>query len=184
DIDAYDAYLITGSVAGVYEDFDWIQQLMVVVQEAYAKQKKIFGICFGHQLISQAFGGQVVKADSGYRIGVFDTEIVNAPDWLNTDVESRNVVYFHQDRVIDLPDNATLIATTPGYDNSMYHIDNQVFCMQAHPEQSRESLLKFLNHMRDDISESLMTDAESSIQTVDADTLVYAGWIRSFLENA
>ena len=44
DIDEVDAYLITGSKSGVYEDKPWITELMAFVRELHRRHKKLVGI--------------------------------------------------------------------------------------------------------------------------------------------
>ena len=57
-VDDYDAYLVTGSAAGVYDELDWIAPLEDFIRSAYAAGKPLAGICFGHQVIANALGGQ------------------------------------------------------------------------------------------------------------------------------
>jgi GMP synthase-like glutamine amidotransferase len=47
-ISACEAYVITGSSAGVYDDLPWIKDLMAFLRSARGGAKLI-GICFGHQ---------------------------------------------------------------------------------------------------------------------------------------
>ena len=56
DVDDYDGYLVTGSAAGVYDEFDWIAPLMAFLRTAHAADKPLVGICFGHQVIAHALG--------------------------------------------------------------------------------------------------------------------------------
>jgi GMP synthase-like glutamine amidotransferase len=54
----HDAYLLTGSAAGVYDDLPWIAPLKRFLVEAKGKAKLV-GVCFGHQIMAEAFGGRV-----------------------------------------------------------------------------------------------------------------------------
>src|SRR5205807_2341150 len=58
---ACDAYLITGAAAGVYEDLPWIAPAADFLRRAKG-QAALVGVCFGHQLMAQAFGGEVIKS--------------------------------------------------------------------------------------------------------------------------
>ncbi|KAJ5998360.1 hypothetical protein N7451_006170 [Penicillium sp. IBT 35674x] len=51
-----DAILVTGAVAAAYDDLHWIPALESFIQTVHIKYPlvKIFGSCFGHQLIGQA----------------------------------------------------------------------------------------------------------------------------------
>ncbi|WBV66493.1 type 1 glutamine amidotransferase [Legionella pneumophila] len=66
DIHAVDAYLISGSRHGVNDDYPWIRKLEEFVRTLHASQKKLIGICFGHQLIAKALGGKVIKSPKGW----------------------------------------------------------------------------------------------------------------------
>ena len=63
DLAAHDAYLITGSPAGVYEPLPWIAPLLEFIRSA--SQAKMIGVCFGHQAMAQALGGEVIKSRQG-----------------------------------------------------------------------------------------------------------------------
>src|SRR5215216_1033123 len=65
----HDAYLITGSAAGVYEQLPWIDPLMGFLRAAKGRAKLV-GICFGHQVMAEAFGGQVEKVAKGWGVGL------------------------------------------------------------------------------------------------------------------
>ena len=67
--DEADAWLITGSKHGAYEDHAWIPPLEELIREINARKQPLAGICFGHQIIAQALGGKVEKYPGGWAIG-------------------------------------------------------------------------------------------------------------------
>jgi GMP synthase-like glutamine amidotransferase len=58
---ARDAWIITGSSAAVYEDHPWLPPMREFVRQAIDQTIPTLGICFGHQLMAQAFGGTVAE---------------------------------------------------------------------------------------------------------------------------
>ena len=79
DIDEVDAYLITGSKSSVYEEKAWIARLMDFVRELHAREKKIVGICFGHQIIAHALGGKTEKSHKGWGVGRHTHSFITPP---------------------------------------------------------------------------------------------------------
>ena len=69
-LDECDAYLITGSKVSAYDDIPWINELKIFVCALHQHQKKLIGICFGHQLIAEALGGKVERSKRGWHVGV------------------------------------------------------------------------------------------------------------------
>ncbi|KAN0082650.1 Class I glutamine amidotransferase-like protein [Tylopilus felleus] len=61
----YDAILISGSRTSVSDDLPWVKKLVAYVQHIVDRKPslKIFGICFGHQIISMALGGTAERGD-------------------------------------------------------------------------------------------------------------------------
>ncbi len=70
DLHECDAWLITGSRHDAYSDIPWIQALRGWIRRAHDADVKLAGICFGHQVIAQALGGEVVKSTKGWGLGV------------------------------------------------------------------------------------------------------------------
>jgi GMP synthase-like glutamine amidotransferase len=76
DLSEFDAILISGSASSAYDDLDWIHTLKAYIKNVYWSQPqiKIFGSCFGHQLVCHALLSEhdvrVEKDPSGWEIGV------------------------------------------------------------------------------------------------------------------
>ncbi|KAJ3542103.1 hypothetical protein NM208_g4034 [Fusarium decemcellulare] len=81
DITTFDALLITGSASSSYDDIAWGKRLDAYVQQVYHQHPgvKMFGSCYGHQMICQSllkpYGVKVGKDPNGWEIGVHEVAI-------------------------------------------------------------------------------------------------------------
>ncbi len=120
-----DGWLIGGSKHGVYDDIPFIAPLKAFVRESYDAGVPVAGICFGHQLIAQALGGEVEKFAGGWGMGHMDYDFDGDMMTLNA---------FHQDQVVGVPPEARVIATNPFCENAALAYKGPAFSLQAHPE--------------------------------------------------
>jgi GMP synthase-like glutamine amidotransferase len=105
-----DAWLVTGSRHGVYDDLPWIEPLKAFLRAAVAEGAPVVGICFGHQILAEALGGRAVKSDKGWGLGVQDYEVVARPVWMEHVPDRFAVNALHQDQVVAPPPGATVLA--------------------------------------------------------------------------
>ena len=98
-----DAWLVTGSRHGVYDDLPWIEPLKAFLRACVAARVPVVGICFGHQILAEALGGRAVKSDRGWGLGVQDYEVVARPGWMADLPDRFAVSALHQDQVVALP---------------------------------------------------------------------------------
>lgn len=76
-----DVVLVTGSASSSYEDKEWIRRLDGYVLDLYIGHPRIrmFGSCFGHQLICQSllrgYGVRVEKDPNGWELGVKEIKL-------------------------------------------------------------------------------------------------------------
>ena len=106
----HEAYVLTGSPAGVYEDLPWIAGLIGFLQAARG-QARLVGICFGHQAMAQAFGGRVVQSPDGWGIGLHRYQVRHRAAWMD-DVPHVDVPASHQDQVVACPPGARVTASS------------------------------------------------------------------------
>lgn len=145
--DVVDAYLITGSKAGVYEEHPWIPPLADFVRELHSRRTPLLGICFGHQLVAQALGGEAAKSDKGWGVGLHRHRLCIRPAWLGGDAgdEEFRILVSHQDQVLRLPPDAVRIAGSDFCENAAYQVGEHILTFQGHPEfepaYSRELML-------------------------------------------
>lgn len=135
-----DGWLITGSRHGVYEDHRWIPPLEKLIQAVYAAKIPLIGVCFGHQIIAQALGGQVKKFDGGWSVGHVDYMIDNG-----SEEESKVGVHaFHQDQIINLPPEAHAYGSTDFCQYAFVRYKGPAMTVQPHPEFTDQYLLDLI----------------------------------------
>lgn len=144
DLHECDAYLITGSKAGVYDDLPWIPPLQNWVKDAYAARRKLIGICFGHQLLAHTLGGHAARSPKGWGIGVHTTRVEHYPVWLNENLSHLRLIYSHRDQVEQLPPQARRLAGSDFCENAAFYIGQQVMAFQGHPEFTAEYTRRLL----------------------------------------
>ena len=176
---AHDAYLITGSPAGVYDDLPWIKKLEAFLGIAKGRAKLV-GICFGHQIMAQAFGGHVEKSAKGWGVGLHNYPVVRHEPWMD-DATIVAAPASHQDQVVLQPPRTEVIASsvfTPYA--ALAWIDQPAISFQFHPEFTPDYAEALIEARRD-----RLPDAERAIASLSRpnDTERIGGWIRNFLSS-
>ena len=131
-IDDADAWLITGSRHGVYEDHAWIPPLEKLIRDIYAADLPLVGICFGHQILAQALGGRVEKFSGGWSVGRVSYTL---DENLGVgDAGEAPLLACHQDQVVTLPADATVVGSSPFCQYAALAYGDKAFSLQPHPE--------------------------------------------------
>ena len=183
DIEECEGYIITGSPASCYEDLGWIKNLIEFIKKLHAQKKKMLGICFGHQIIAHALGGEVKKSEKGWGLGIREFDIVKNSKWMTPELESDkcSLIFFHQDQVITLPPNGTQIGTDSFCENQIYSIEEHIFCIQGHPEFTAEYAEMRTTQLIGKITQEFCLERVSSLKD-HADSFLFGKWIKRFFQ--
>lgn len=182
DINAVDAYLITGSRHGVNDGYPWIGQLEEFVRVLNDAKKKVVGICFGHQLIAKAFGGRVIKSPKGWGVGMSQNKVVLYKEWMKPKQDEFNILVSHQDQVIELPRGAEIIASSDFCPNYMMQIGGHLLSLQGHPEFTKAYSEALMVSREDTIGDTEFERGMHSLEMHEDDDLI-AKWIMTFLRQ-
>ena len=128
-----DAYIVTGSACGVYEPLSWITDAKAFLNAAKGRAALV-GVCFGHQLMADAFGGKVIKSPKGWGVGEH-TYRVTAEPWMDGKVGPIRLPASHQDQVVELPPGAEVWASSDFCRmGGLVWRDQPAITIQLHPE--------------------------------------------------
>lgn len=119
-LDNFDAIIISGSANSAYDDIPWIRTLEAYIREVYFHYPsvKIFGSCFGHQIMCQSLlkehGVRVEMDPKGWEIGVKEIRLherlLRAFERQGTLLDEKMRLQFvHRDHVV-IPDVESLPA--------------------------------------------------------------------------
>ena len=177
-----DAYIVTGSSAGVYDPDPWIGQLLDFLRAAKGRAKRV-GVCFGHQAMAQAFGGQVIKSPKGWGIGEHAYEVISREPWMDG-VSAIRLPASHQDQVVAAPPGAEVIAAsafTPFA--ALAWRDQPAISMQPHPEFLPAYAAALIEARRGKVYTDEQADrAIASFGQAD-DRERVGGWFKAFLAS-
>lgn len=176
DIHDADGWLLTGSRHGAYEDHAFIPPLEDFVRKAYAAPVPMVGICFGHQLIAQALGGKVEKYQHGWAVG--------RQDYVFQDHGAVALNAWHQDQVMQLPKDASVIAGNDFCKYAGLVYGDRAYTVQPHPEFSNPVMARYIDLRRDPAiyDPAMMDRAFANTERVN-DASLLAGEIARFFKQ-
>ncbi|HVI52610.1 MAG TPA: type 1 glutamine amidotransferase [Candidatus Sulfotelmatobacter sp.] len=182
-VEACDGYVVTGSRFSAMDETPWMLHLEQFLRDAVDKDRPVFGICFGHQILAKALGGEVRQAEQGWQLGLKTYQVVKRPDWMADAPDTLRINAIHQDQVVRAPDGAEIIATSPQCPVAGLVYGDKAVSLQAHPEFTldfEKDLLKTYTGVT--LPKDLGKAAQESVKAKDAETdsLLIAHLIRRF----
>ena len=178
--DTFDALVVTGSPAGAYDPLPWIAPLEDFLRAN--DQVPMVGICFGHQIMAQAFGGKVVKSDKGFGVGLHHYDVASRESWMD-DVDAFAIPASHQDQVVELPPQSHVVARSAFTPIAALAYDGRpAISFQGHPEFDAPFATALIGSRK---GERIAHDrAEAAIESLKQanDNPQVGRWIVNFLE--
>ncbi|MHB1138936.1 MAG: type 1 glutamine amidotransferase [Microthrixaceae bacterium] len=133
------------------EGFPTRRAELALLVDALGREVPVLGICLGAQLLAAAAGASVLPGH-GPEIGWAPIELVEgaANDPLFVGVAGAvDVLHWHGE-TFDLPDGATLLASTDAYANQAFRVGEVAWGLQFHLEVDAAAVERFVAAFPDD----------------------------------
>lgn len=143
--------VITGSHAMVTDDLPWMQACAAWLRAAIDKQVPVLGICFGHQLLGHALGGEVGPNPRGLELGTVEIETTPAAahDALCEALPpafDANVVHYQS--VLAPPPGAVVLARNAHEPVQAFRVGDRCWGVQFHPEFNSQAMRGYIDHLQ------------------------------------
>ena len=183
DATKLDAILITGSAAGVYDDYPWLDPLRAFIRDAYVQRTPMLGVCFGHQIMADALGGDVRKSEKGWGLGRHTYAIKSRPGFLATELPALSIACSHQDQVLAPPPDAEVFLGSEFTPNAgLVYANGAAVSLQPHPEFLDDYVMALAELRRGKAPDELVDKAIASVATP-SHSKNMAGWLGAFLKR-
>lgn len=144
--------LVTGSGAMVTDRHDWSERTADWLRDALDDGLPVFGICYGHQLLAHALGGEVGYNPAGREMGTVPVDLHPdaGGDALFSRAPSRfEVQVTHLQTVLRPPGDAAVLARSEQDQCQAFRWRDHAWGVQFHPEFSVGHMRGYVHARRD-----------------------------------
>jgi GMP synthase (glutamine-hydrolysing) len=186
----YDGIVITGSSASVREtERVWISDLLQHLRDVFRLNVPTLGVCFGHQALVAASGGEVIKHEVEREIGTKQLYLTDEgmKNPLFKDISPPfHVQETHEDVAIRIPENKDfqVLAWNEHSKFQSVAFSDVILSTQFHPEITAEILREYAKVYSEKNPDAMVKNQQKRLQNVlndIRDTDVGTKIIRNFL---
>ncbi len=144
--------IITGSKAMITDEEPWMKVTAAWLKKIYHNNIPVLGICFGHQLLAYAFGGNVGYHPNGPEYGQSLIKKVGdvSKDPLFGGLPEEFLGYVaHYQSILQLPDQAHVLAASDFEASHGVKFKNNIWGVQFHPEFNKEIANHYLEYQEE-----------------------------------
>ena len=148
--------IVSGSHAMVTDRENWSEGLAIWLKHCVAEHTPVLGICYGHQLLAYAMGGEVGYRAQGIEIGTRSVSVTEhaAQDALFKNLPAQFPAQLvHSQSVLRLPPGATLLACSADEPHQAFRVGNCAWGVQFHPEFSANTMRAYIQQKADYLAE-------------------------------
>jgi GMP synthase-like glutamine amidotransferase len=181
--EAADGFVITGSPASVHEPLNWIARLAEFIRVLHDRQVPLVGLCFGHQLIAKALGGEVARNAGGWKFGIAETIFDDLRPWMRPEVRRLRLHACHSEQVTRLPQGADRLGGDSGCPIGSFAVGQHIFTTEYHPEFTSSFMCALADAYKGEVPEAVLKAGRKQLEgEVQSD--IFAQWMVQFFSYA
>jgi GMP synthase-like glutamine amidotransferase len=167
-IDDVDFVIVLGGPMSVNDEaaLPWLKDEKRFIAAAIAADKAVLGICLGSQLIASAMGKHIYPAQEK-EIGWFPVFGQSNASDIFIMPATQQVFHWHGE-TFDLPDNATLLASSAVCRNQAFQLGSRVLGFQFHLEATPQSAASMIEHCAHELVAQQYVQSEQDLKQVPA----------------
>lgn len=181
---AFDGFIVSGSELGVYDETSWIgpvRQLLLDIREA---GRPVFGICFGHQLMADTYGGKAEKINATYAAGSRRFQQGSSGSGNAEGSMEFDAFVLHGDQVTNVPPGAKVTCAAGHCPVGALAYDFPAMSVQFHPEYERSYVEAVIDLMDGDLLQGHeVADSHKSLEAAEVARDLYAREVAQFLRQ-
>ena len=140
--------VVTGSHFMVSERLEWCEASAGWLAQLVEHEVPLLGICYGHQLLAHAMGGEAGFHPRGMEIGTTEVRRLKVDDPLFGGLpETFSAQTVHQQSALRLPPGAVLLAENDFEAHHAFRIGSCAWGVQFHPEFGSSAMCAYLRHL-------------------------------------
>ncbi len=164
-------YVLTGSATDPYARDAWVVELRAWIRRAAGRGARMYGICFGHQVIAEALGGRCGRHPRGWEVGNARVDVESVVHEVGGGGDHSGawgrfvppagpltILLSHQDEVVDLPPGAVSWLRGGFCRHQGFLLGAHIATVQGHPEYETAQV-RSLYERRRAVLGNLATDA-------------------------
>jgi GMP synthase (glutamine-hydrolysing) len=182
DFTQYSGVIVTGSPCSVTERAPWMLRTEAALRTLVERRIPLLGVCFGHQLLASALGGEVRKHPAGRTLGTIQIRVHASDDPLFAGLpETFDVNVSHEDHVAIRPkgDDITHLASAAHDEFHAFRVGDRGWGVQFHPEFDR-AITEGYVHARRESLRSVGLDPDAILARI-RDTPMGPRLLRNFV---
>ena len=173
--------VILGAPESANDDLAYLRDEQQLIRNSVKDDVPVLGICLGSQLIAKTFGAQVYRGPK-MEIGFYhDLKISNNSKLFSGFKNPFSVFHWHGD-TFDLPDGATLLASSKDYSNQAFQYKSAVG-LQFHLEINEQMINLWLDRTEEKLQQIPYIDPQKIRSDIDKNISIVKSNLEIFYNN-